>query len=72
MVDLHEAGSLRLDRTLFGLADELTRQRSNAAIKAKLDSNQEASIHADWLDCNATCHAAVKSDIVPVHTDCCT
>ena len=28
MVELHEAGTLRLDRTLFGLADELTRQRA--------------------------------------------
>lgn len=27
MVELHEAGLLRLDRTLFGLADDLTRQR---------------------------------------------
>ena len=27
MVELHEAGTLRLDRTLFGLADELTKQR---------------------------------------------
>ena len=27
MVELHEAGTLRLDKTLFGLADELSRRR---------------------------------------------
>lgn len=32
MVELHEGGSLRLDRTLFGLADELTRQRGSGAV----------------------------------------
>ena len=31
MVELHEAGTLRLDRTLFGLADELARQRAAQA-----------------------------------------
>jgi len=31
MVKLHEDGTLRLDRTLFGLADELTRQRAAQA-----------------------------------------
>lgn len=35
MVELHEAGSLRLNKTRFGLADELTRQRSSTGIKAK-------------------------------------
>ena len=34
MVELHGKGSLRLDRTLFGLADKLRREGVNAAAGA--------------------------------------
>ena len=38
MVELHEAGTLRLDRTLFGLADELDKER---AARAKAHARHE-------------------------------
>jgi len=40
MVELHEAGTLRLDRTLFGLADELTQSRAIQAASGATASNQ--------------------------------
>jgi hypothetical protein len=40
MVELHEAGTLRLDRTLFGLADELTQSRVIQAASGTVVSNQ--------------------------------
>jgi len=40
MVELHEAGTLRLDRTLFGLADELTQSRATQAASGTAASNQ--------------------------------
>ncbi len=40
MVELHETGTLRLDRTLFGLADELTQSRATQAASGTTASNQ--------------------------------
>jgi len=40
MVELHEAGTLRLDRTLFGLADELTQSRATQAASGTTASSQ--------------------------------
>ncbi len=40
MVKLHEAGKLRLGRTLFGLADELTQSRANQAASGTTASDQ--------------------------------
>ncbi len=40
MVELHEAGTLRLDRTLLGLADELTQSRATQAAPGTTASSQ--------------------------------
>ncbi len=40
MVDLHEAGTLRLYRTLFGLANDLTQSRAIQAPSGTTISNQ--------------------------------
>ena len=40
MVELHEAGTLSLARTLFGLADELTQSRATQAASGMTASHQ--------------------------------